>query len=492
MNARHARIAVVTIAALLAGGAGGYWLALRAALNQEPVPEAADAPSGNSGDRRILYWHDPMVPQQRFDKPGKSPFMDMELQPVYADEADTGSVVVSPRVAQSLGVRTAKAEKGRLKPRLDAVGTIQADENRIEAVQSRTSGWVEKLHVRAVNDPVTKGQLIAEIRSPELLAAQEEYLLLARGADDTLRGAARERLSLLGLDDAQIEALSRQQRPAARFAVHAPASGVVSELGVRQGMQVNPGMNLIRLLDLSAVWMLAEVPESRIGAVRQGAGAEVSLAAYADEKFRGRVDYIYPQVDAETRTIRVRVALRNPGQKLRPGMLAQAVFSSTAGPEAVLVPEEAVIHTGRRSVVIVAEGAGHFRALEVEPGAQDGGMAEILHGLDAGTEVVVSGQFLIDSEASLKSALGRLESAGEAMPGRVHQAVGVVRKVDMALGELTIQHEPVASLDWPAMTMDFGVADRALLSGLAQGRRIEFDFTQAGDAYVVSRIAVLP
>jgi Cu(I)/Ag(I) efflux system membrane fusion protein len=489
-------MAGISIVALVAGGAGGYWLASRAGTSRAPAP--GEAPSGKSAERRVLYWHDPMVPQQKFDKPGKSPFMDMDLQPVYADGGDSGGVTVSPRMAQNLGIRIVKAEKGRLQARIDAVGTIQADENRVEAVQSRVSGWVEELHVRALNDPVARGQLVAEIRSPDFIAAREEYLLLSRGTDAPLREAARERLRLLGLDEAQIEALPASKE-GDRFAIHAPSSGVVWELGVRQGMQVNPGMNLLSLLDLSSVWMLAEVPEQRVSAVRQGAGAEVTLAAFPGQAFHGRVDYLYPQVDAMTRTLRVRVVLPNPGLKLRPGMVAQVAIATTAGREAVLVPAEAIIRTGRRNVVIVADGAGHFRAQAVETGAEDDGRAEVLRGLDAGQEVVASGQFLIDSEASLGSALTRLEPAAQAArdPGghtraATHKAVGEVRKVDPASAKLTLRHEPVPSLDWPAMTMDFAVADKALLSGLAPGSRVEFEFAESGDAFVISRITTLP
>lgn len=506
MNARMTVTALAIAAALVLGAAGGYWLATRSASHTMPeqVPRLSQdteevspttSTAAPGGERRILYWHDPMVPQQRFDKPGKSPFMDMELEPVYADSVDDGSISISPRTLQNLGVRTAIAERGRFWRRVDTVGTVQADERRIEAVQSRTAGWVEKLHVRAEGDAVMRGQLLVELYSPELLAAQEEYLLLMRNpADAVLAQSARDRLSFLGLGVAQIEALERDRRADQRVRIAAPISGVITALGVRQGAQIEPGMNLFSLVNLSSVWLIAEVPESQVGWIGTGKAVEARIKALPGETFEGKVEHIYPDLSPVTRTVRVRARLANPGLKLRPGMVADVTLFGGARRDVLMVPSEALIHTGKRTVVIVAETGGRFRVTEVVAGMEDGQHTEVRRGLEDGAQVVVSGQFLIDSEASLKTALTRLDDSGPAEPadpatgGSSHVGRGTVTAIDAKAARLTIEHGPIATLDWPGMTMGFAVNDAALLAGIQPGQQVEFEFTEAGDDYVIARL----
>jgi Cu(I)/Ag(I) efflux system membrane fusion protein len=415
------------VAALLVAlaAAGGYWLGTTG--NRGATPSDHETASAGSvaepaahaqPERKVLYWYDPMYPQQKFDKPGKSPFMDMELVPKYAEEAGeaAGTVSIDPRVTQNLGVRTAAVERGSFERRVAAVGTVEADQHRIVTVQSRTAGWVEKLRVRAANDPVQRGQALAEIYSPDILAAQEEYLLLLGAhsddaAEDALRAAARDRLRFLGVSAGQIEALEHTRKADPRVVLFAPSGGIVSELGVREGSQVSPGMNLFTLVDLSSIWVHAQVPEAQVGWITPGRPTEARLKALPDQVFEGRVDYIYPEVDAATRTVRVRSVLRNHGLTLRPGMVADVTLFGGAKREVLTVPSEAVIYTGARSVVIVADGEGKFRAVEVRTGMEASGRTEVLRGLEPGQSVVVSGQFLIDSEASLSSALTRLEGS---------------------------------------------------------------------------------
>ncbi len=370
-------------------------------------------------EREILYWYDPMRPDQHFDAPGKSPFMDMELVPKYADEMeDSGSVSIDPRVVQNLGIRTAPVERGEISQAVRAAGSVMANENRIEVVQNRTAGWVEKLQVRAVNDPVRKGQLLAEIYAPELLAAQEEFLLAQRMASQDARNqslveAARGRLRLLGLTEGQITHLQSSGQPQRRVAVYAPISGIVTELGVREGAQVSPGMSLFTLADLSNIWVTAEVPEAQVARLAAGMPVTAAIAALPGQSFDGKVDYVYPDVNPETRTLRVRTVFANQKLLLKPGMFAEVVLGEGEMRSMLLVPSEAVIRTGTRATVILAEGGGRFRPVEVELGGEHAGQTEILAGLDEGQQVVVSGQFLIDSEANLRSTLGRL-SAPEA------------------------------------------------------------------------------
>jgi Cu(I)/Ag(I) efflux system membrane fusion protein len=376
----------------------------------------AAAATPASAERKPLYWYDPMKPDQHFDKPGKSPFMDMALVPMYADDTgdeSAGMVSIDPRMAQNLGIRTAAVERSSVTQELHAAGSITIDENRIEVVQTRTAGWVEKLHVRAVGDAVRKGQLLAEIYAPELYAAQQEYLLAVRAQDTTLTAAARQRLLLLGLGTDQIARLEKSGVAQRRVAYSAPVDGVVTELGVRDGAQLTPGMSLYTLADLSKVWITAEVPEAQAASLAKGFVVAATLAALPDRTFGGRVDYVYPEVNAQTRTVRVRAVFDNPQLLLKPGMFAEVTLGKGQMHEALLVPSEALIRTGTRTTVIVAGGEGRFRAVEVRVGAQHEGQTEVLEGLHDGQNVVASGQFLIDSEANLRGAFGKFDTTSQ-------------------------------------------------------------------------------
>ncbi|MEO7386134.1 MAG: efflux RND transporter periplasmic adaptor subunit [Gammaproteobacteria bacterium] len=393
--------------ALLTVAGASFWLGRQSRSNSGPTPAAENA----------LYWYDPMRPDQHFVQPGKSPFMDMQLVPKYAEAGDTAVISIDPRTAQNLGVRTAPVRQGPLPTSVQANGAVEADERRIEVVQSRTTGWVERLEVRAANDPVRRGQLLAEIYSPDLLAAQQELLLALRAGDaGGLIAGARQRLSLLGLSGQQIAQVERSGKADRRVAFYAPGDGIVTELGIRQGMQVNPGMTLFKLVDLSRVWITAEIPEARVEGVAVGQAATASVAALPGQVFQGQVDYVYPEVVAETRTLKVRIAVPNRGLLLKPGMYASVTVGSGAPREALLVPSEAVIRTGTRDVVILADGEGRFRPVSVVVGAEVGEQTEIRAGLKAGQLVVTSGQFLLDSEANLRGALDRLEAPPEAAP----------------------------------------------------------------------------
>ncbi len=372
-------------------------------LVKRKEPPAGSAEASGSGDRRILYWYDPMKPDQHFDQPGKSPFMDMELVAKYADDAagnDRGGPIVQidPQMAQNLGMRTAEVRTGGFWQRVDAVGSVAVDENRIAVVEARASGWVERLAVRAVGDTVRAGQVVAGLYAPELLAAQEELALAQRLQDASLIEAAQARLKLLN-------AGSKAQR---QDAIRAPQSGVVTELMVRQGAQVTPGMPLMKLADLSKVWIVVEVPEAQAAWVEAGKPAEARIKGLPGKVFEGKVDYVYPVLDTATRTLRARLAFDNRDGALKPGMYAEVTVFGGAKQEATLVPSEAVIRTGRRSVVLVAEGEGRFRPVEVTLGAERNDEIVVLEGLQPGQQVVLSGQFLIDSEASLLGAYNRM------------------------------------------------------------------------------------
>jgi len=429
MNKRTLAIAVSALAAAGAGGFGLYWLGMTQGMNMAapaPTPAAGAGPQ-HAGDidpangKKVLYWHDPMVPAQRFDKPGESPFMDMQLVPVYAEGpgAEEGGVTISPRVEQNLGIRTAVVATGALAPRIEAVGNVAYNERDQAVVQARANGFLEKLYVRAPLDPVRKGQPLAQLYVPDWIAAQEEFLTAARMENAAglggLRDGAMQRMRLAGMDDAQIRLVERTGKVQPRLTLTAPISGVIAELSARDGMTVMAGAPLFRINGLSTIWVNAEVPESVAGSVRPGAPVKARAQAFPGKVFEGRVGAILPEINPATRTLKTRIELANPRRELVPGMFMTVDFAPPARNDLVLVPTEALIPTGKRTVVVLAEtgpdGGQHLRPVDVETGAEANGMTEIRKGLQPGQKVVVSGQFLVDSEANLKAAAARLSDA---------------------------------------------------------------------------------
>ncbi|MEO8467255.1 MAG: efflux RND transporter periplasmic adaptor subunit [Gammaproteobacteria bacterium] len=433
--------------------------------------------------RKILYWHDPMVPAQRFDAPGKSPFMNMALVPVYEGAAGAeSSITVNPRIQQNLGIRTAEVLHSTMTPRLEAVGNIAFNERDQVIVQARATGYVEKLLVRAALDHVAAGQPLAEIYVPDWIAAQEEFLSLLRMRGENLAGlidAARQRMRQVGMTDEQIGAVEKLGAAQPRITLRAPIAGVVADLAVREGMTVMPGETLFGINGLSTVWANAEVPESQAGFLRPGARVAAHSPAIPNTVFDGTVQAILPSVDTSTRTIKARVELANPSGELVPGMF---VSISIAGPanEALMVPTEAVIETGRRTVVMVVEANGTFAPVDVEIGIEANGQTEIKRGLTAGQRVVVSGQFLIDSEASLRATSTRMQSAGPPQNSAVeHSGEGKIEALDDR--SVTLSHGPIPSIQWNAMTMQFGLPAGTATGTLNVGQRARFTFVMGAD-----------
>ena len=361
---------------------------------------------------KVLYYHDPMVPGNKFDKPAKSPFMDMMLVPVYADgDSDGSKVTVSPRIQQNLGVRTAEVTEGTLSPQISAVGSIAFNERDQAVVQARATGYVEKLYVRATLDAVRQGQALADLYVPDWIAAQEEFLSVRRMQGTELAplvDGARQRMRQVGMSEAQIRLVESGGRTQPRLTLTAPISGVVTELAARDGMTVMAGATLFRINGLSTVWANAEVPESQAALVRPGAKVQARSPAIPGATFDGKVQALLPDVNASTRTLKARLELANPGSRLVPGMFVQMQLMDQRAEKSLLIPTEAVIQTGKRTVVMVAEEGGRFRPVEVDAGIESAGQTEIKRGLKLGQRVVVSSQFLIDSEASLKGVEVRL------------------------------------------------------------------------------------
>ena len=402
--------------ALCVGAVLGFSLSSMRSHQRENASGASNA-AESVEDRKVLYWHDPMVPGQKFDKPGKSPFMDMQLVPVYADEAQQeGGVRIDDSISQNLGIRLAFVQKAVLAQKVRVVGSVAFDERLLVLVQARVSGYVTRLHVKAPFEPVRRGQPLAEILSPEWLVAQQEYLALLDGESasvQAIREAARQRLVVLGVPEATIRAIETDRKTHPTTSVSAPIDGVVSELSAREGSAFTAGAPLFRVNGLTSVWVNAQVPEARVSMIPMGSKATAHATAWPAEAFGGAVIALLPEIDPLTRTLTARVALENHDNKLTPGMFVSLEFIGPPPQPQLVVPSEAVITTGERAVVIVARQGGGFDVVNVTLGPEADGKSAVLSGLTEGQSVVVSGQFLIDSEASLKSTLNRLETVDE-------------------------------------------------------------------------------
>jgi len=380
--------------------------------------------SGNNEETRqepeILYWVAPMDPSFKSDKPGKSP-MDMEMVPVYAQDIGSGDVVtISSTVENNLGVRTATAKRGPLWRRIEATGYVGFDETRISHINIRTKGWITKLLVHAEGERVLKDELLFELYSPELVNAQKEYLQALRRGDERLKSGADEKLRALGMIRTEIIKLAHRGSASENIQVVAPQDGVVSFLGVREGMYIQPNTTIMSLADLSSVWLQAEVFESQADWVAAGQAAEARLNYMPGEVFSGQVDYVYPILDPKTRTLRVRLHFDNPGERLKPNMYAQVSIYGKLQPNALSIPLEALIRAPYRDRVVVSLGDGKFRVHEVMTGMESGEWVEIIAGIEEGDKIVTSAQFLLDSEASLVGSIRRLDSTPETAENNSH------------------------------------------------------------------------
>ena len=451
-------------------------------------------PAFGQDEREILYWVAPMDPGYRRDAPGKSP-MGMDLVPVYADQdgADAKEVRIDPVVVQNLGVRTARVERGTLWRRIETVGYVAFDERKLSHLHLRTSGWIETLYVKSDGERVSKGDPLLELYSRELVTAQEELIQSLRGSNEFLQRAARERLAALGMSAGQIKEVAAKRRATQQVRVPASQDGIVHGLNVREGMYVEPQMEIMTLADLSSVWLLVDVFERQAEWVAVGQPAEVRLAYLPGRVWKGEVEFVYPTIDPKTRTLRARLRFDNPDEALKPDMYADVRIYADPRRDVLSIPREALIRTGRSERAIVALGQGRFTAREVVAGMESGDRVEIVEGLSDGDRVVVSGQFLIDSEASLKASFLRMGSAGkashEAQPAAPVLGTGKVKAVAAAERKLSLEHDPIPALDWPAMSMDFAVAPGVDLSRVETGAKIRFTLVPDGaGGYLVDSI----
>jgi membrane fusion protein, copper/silver efflux system len=507
--------AILAIVLIGAAAAGGYWLGGR---NQPPADSAAAATSAGTGSaagagkaRKLLYYRNPMGLADTSPTPKKDP-MGMDYIPVYEGEeevtdkkAGTNQIRIGTEKIQKLGVKTEAASMRALGKTVRAAGRVEPDERRVFAVAPKFEGYVERLHVNVTGQPVAKGQPLFEVYSPELVSAQREYAIAAQGVQamsaaggEALAGmkqladSSLARLRNWDLSPEQIAALVKTGEARRTVTFRSPASGIVTEKKALQGMRFMPGEMLYQVTDLSSVWVLADVFEQDIGLVQTGAKASVNINAYPGKVFEGKITYVYPTLKAETRTVPVRVELANPGQLLKPAMFSQVEMQVGARAPVLTVPDSAVIDSGTRRIVLVQVQEGRFEPREVKLGGRSENYVEVQEGVKEGEQVVVAANFLIDAESNLKAAISGLGSgsaptaapsapaaSGPVGPATVgHKAQGTVDGFDAKAGTVSLNHGAIPSLKWPAMTMEFKVANPSLLKDLKPGAPVSFEFLE--------------
>lgn len=450
--------------------------------------KSATQPSANEP----LYWVAPMDDNYRRDKPGKSP-MGMDLVPVYADDnketADTGRIYIEPHVVNNLGVKTVRAEMKSVKSRIETFGYVQYDEEQILHVHPRVSGWVEKLYVKALGEPIQKGEPLYTLYSPPLVNAQEELLIALKQNNRGLINAATTRLRALHIPSSLINKLKRTRKVQQNVTFYAPRSGVLDGLKIREGFYVEPGNTLMSIANLEQVWVEAQVFERDAPSVKVGQHVEMTLDFLPGKVWQGQIDYIYPTLNNDTRSLRVRLKFVNDDQQLKPNMYAKVTIYQEVNEPMLLVPNNAVIRTGEQNRVVLAYGNGEFKTVEVQLGQVLNGKTQILAGIQPGDQVVISAQFLIDSESSKSSDFLRIDTSENKELKQVW-AKGVIKALNA--NGLTIEHAAVDEWGWPEMTMDFAVKGPEIMSGLEVDQIIDFKIVNtANNQYLIERAFTL-
>ena len=513
---------------------GYWWSSTRSSISA--MSPSGDVSSEEKTKGKILYYRNPMGLPDISQVPKKDP-MGMDYIPVYEGEEPSSSdriVKISPEKIQKLGVKTEAAAMRQLTRTVRAVSTVQADERRLHTVAPKFEGWIQRLHVNATGQAVRKGDSLMDVYSPELITAQHEYLIARKGIEgveggglevragmERLAESALQRLRNWDVSEGDLKILQQEGRIRQHLTLRSPANGVVLDKPAIQGQRFMAGEMLYRIADLSHVWMLADVFEQDLAALRRGQTATIRIDAYPDKVFNGKVTFIYPTVNPETRTATVRIELPNPEGLLKLSMYGRVNIASPRSEAKVLtVPKSAVLDTGGRQLVLVDLGEGRFEPREVKLGIRADDYAEVLDGLKVGEMVAVKANFLIDAESNLKAALsgfghsghGEMPSepreardkqeigqdASTTVPGtlpafhRGHHGEGTVEAIDLTKGTVTLAHGPIASLAWPAMTMDFRIPDPALMrtiQTLKPGQKITFEITEEpGGGYVIVSI----
>ncbi|MCG9723131.1 efflux RND transporter periplasmic adaptor subunit [Shewanella sp. Isolate7] len=436
-----------------------------------------------------LYWVAPMDPNYTSDKPGKSP-MGMDLIPVYKKElggidAGPGTIMISPEVVNNLGVRKVKVKKGLLHTKIETVGYVKYDEDLLTHVHPRVEGWIEKLYVKAAGDRITAGQPLYQLYSPTLVNAQEEYLRALERNNQRLIQAAMERLKALQVPDDAITELKKSRQVKQNITFFASEGGVVDNLNIREGFYVKPGNTLFSVGNLDQVWVDAEIFERQSSLVSTGQTVSMTLDYLPGKVWNGKVDYVYPTIDSKTRTLKARLRFDNRHWELKPNMFAQVTIHAE-GEKALLVPKEAIIRTGSSDRVVLALGAGRYKSISVKVGRYDEKFAEILSGLSEGDRVASSAQFLLDSESSKSSDFKRMNSQAEDEIS-VPSTITVEASINSLMAGhrmVNMDHQAISEWNWPAMTMDFTVADSVNFSVLKPGLTLRVELSKSDDGNV--------
>ena len=450
------------------------------------------APASTNSDSRLpLYWVAPMDANYRRDVPGMSP-MGMPLIPVY-ESSDT--ITVSSAILQNLGLRTDVVVRENFAPNIDAVGIVHWDQSTIQKLHTRAEGWLEVFNLATEGEAVLAGDVLYELFSPALVSAQREYLSARASNNASLRSVARERLMSLGFTSEQVATLEETTSISNRLSVRAEKDAVVTQIGVREGSYVTPGTVIATLASLDTVWVEAEVFESLSAWVQVGQAAQISFSAYPGELWQSTVDYIYPSLDATTRSLRLRLLVQNGAGRLRPDMFAKLSIAGVPKLDVLTVPREAVIRSGNGDRVIQALGEGRFKPVVVRTGIANGTRLEIVSGLEQGDTVVTSGQFLLDSEANGEQAFSRLSEVASdssaqsdaasasaanmaAVDAPTYTTVGEITQITPG-ASLTLSHQAVPALSWPPMVMSFQLAAPVTAAQLSVGDVVDFTFQRA-------------
>lgn len=377
-------------------------------IRKQSTETSASSPAQVSGGKKIKYYKSTMMLGEISQTPRKDS-MGMDMVPVYEGEDDSSTISIDPVTIQKMGVRTAPVAKGPVRRVLRTVGAVEFNETALADVTTKFSGWIEKLYVDSTGREVKKGEPLFEIYSPDLYSAQNEYVLALNQASGGLRASARQKLNLYDISEAQIAQLEKSRQPQRTLSIAAPINGIVVEKMAVQGQKAEAGMKLYRLADLSIVWVQSQIYEQDLAYIKLGQEAEVSLSYLPDRKFSGRVTYIYPTVDEKTRTARVRMEFHNPGLFMKPGMFATVEIRAELNASALLVPDTAVLRSGEKNTVFVALEGGKFEPRTVRLGPRsENNTYEVIDGLKEGEQVVVSGQFMLDSESQLREAIQKM------------------------------------------------------------------------------------
>lgn len=444
-----------------------------------PSSNGSQDSKADAGEKQPLYWVAPMDPNYRRDEPGKSP-MGMDLVPVYEDEQGAGdsrgTVKISPTVVNNLGVRTAKVEQRSLHVPIKTVGYIQYNEDTLVHIHPRVEGWIDELYVKAAGEYVKKGEPLYALYSPELVNAQEEYLIALKRSNKELIEASKTRLKALQMPESAILSLISTGKVQQTITFYAPQTGFVDNLNVRQGFYVKPGLTILSIGALDEVWVDAEVFERQSAQIQKGLPVTMTLEYLPGKEWTGEVDYIYPTLDETTRTLKVRLRFTNDDYALKPNMFAQVTIHSDLTGENLLVPSEAVIRTGSQDRVVLALGDGKFKSVSVEVGQVVDEHTEILSGLRLNDKIVTSAQFLLDSESSISSDFKRMEE-----PEATSQSVYTEATVNSVMTDhrmINVDHGAIEEWEWPSMTMDFIVAESVDINELKAGMSLHMEITK--------------